>query len=427
MTALTPKAVHIVLGGGGIRCISYVGALAALAERGYTVASVSACSAGSMIGVLLCAGLSPKTIERLILETDLKRFESKRTLFSSLRVLFRWPHAIFRGSGASKIVREWLDADPKLMELSIPFATIGVDLVSNSFIIYSSKSESEMHVSEALSIATAVPFAYPPYQKGGRIVVDAAVATQCPIWLTALHETNLPIFAFTCRSERTVETPVNFADYLARIIEAGAESGDEAMFSMLPQLRRIEILCPTVNSLSFAVSSEMKRALLDAGHRTIRNATLEPAPPSSADKSDRSHDFTKSVINNYYREVIMNNNVNVGGNAIVNIDAMLNNVQQTLQQSAGLASEKKGELEKLVGELRTEIDKVKEDHAQEASLISRRLQDVVEGASQPEGKRNSGILNLSSKGLVEAAETVGKIAPKLLSTAGLIAKFVAGI
>jgi hypothetical protein len=323
---------------------------------------------------------------------------------------------------------ELLGSDPKLGDLSIPFATIGVDLVTNGFVVYSSASDVEMRVSEAVSIATAIPLVCPPYQKDGRIVVDAAVATQCPIWLSALQDTKSQIFALTCRSERNVETPKNFGEYLGRVISAAAESGDEAMFSIMPRLRRIEISCPHFDSTGFPASNEIKRALLDAGEKAIRTANLEQAiAVSSVQERNGDENLAKSIINNYYKEVFMSNNISVGGNAIINIDSTLNNVQQTLQQSTGLPDQKKSELENLVADFRKEIDKIKESHAQETALITQRLQEVVQGASQPPERRNSGILKLSSKGLVEAVDTVGKIAPKLLATAGLIAKFVVGL
>ena len=52
--------VHLVLSAGGLKVVSYVGALSVLAERNISFASVSACSAGTFIGALLCAGKTPE-------------------------------------------------------------------------------------------------------------------------------------------------------------------------------------------------------------------------------------------------------------------------------------------------------------------------------------------------------------------------------
>jgi len=45
--------VHLVLGAGGAKCIGYVGALREIENRGISYASVSACSAGTLIGAFL--------------------------------------------------------------------------------------------------------------------------------------------------------------------------------------------------------------------------------------------------------------------------------------------------------------------------------------------------------------------------------------
>ena len=49
------RSVHLVLSAGGVKCLSYAGAVAALSEHGISFATVSGCSAGSLIGALLCS------------------------------------------------------------------------------------------------------------------------------------------------------------------------------------------------------------------------------------------------------------------------------------------------------------------------------------------------------------------------------------
>jgi predicted acylesterase/phospholipase RssA len=62
----TSKEVHLVLGAGGAKCISYAGALSVLEERGIRFKTVSSCSAGTLIGALLCAGKSAEEILRAV-------------------------------------------------------------------------------------------------------------------------------------------------------------------------------------------------------------------------------------------------------------------------------------------------------------------------------------------------------------------------
>jgi hypothetical protein len=55
------------------------------------------------------------------------------------------------------------------------------------------------------------------------------------------------------------------------------------------------------------------------------------------------------------------------------------------------------------------------------------LEKAVAHASKPPQERKKSILELSAKGLKDAAETVKDVAPAILTTAGLIANFITGL
>ncbi len=119
------------------------------------------------------------------------------------------------------------------------------------------------------------------------------------------------------------------------------------------------------------------------------------------------------------------NNISVGGSAIININSTLNNVSQAIGEAPGLNSTQKAELEGLVSSLRTEIDAIKASHVDEAREIASALEKAIATAARAEKKRS--LLTLSAKGLKEAAELVADVAPKILATAMLIAKFITGL
>lgn len=121
------------------------------------------------------------------------------------------------------------------------------------------------------------------------------------------------------------------------------------------------------------------------------------------------------------------NNINVGGSAIININATLNNVTQTIGGAPGLSAAQKTELDGLVSSLRSELDAVKATHADEVREIADALEKAVSTAAKPEAERKKSLLSLTAKGLKDAAELVADVAPKVLTTATLIAKFVTGL
>jgi hypothetical protein len=126
-------------------------------------------------------------------------------------------------------------------------------------------------------------------------------------------------------------------------------------------------------------------------------------------------------------ETHVGHNVNVTGHAIIAIDSTLNNVTQAIGTAPGLNDKQKSELDELVKTLRTQLEPLKATHADEAKEIADAVEKAVANVSKPAPERKLSMLQLSAKGLTEAANLVKDIAPTVIATAGLIAKFVVGV
>lgn len=68
------RRCDLVLGGGGVRGLAHIGALAALEESGYRPQRVAGASAGAIVGAFAVAGVAASTIRELFDELDLKGF-----------------------------------------------------------------------------------------------------------------------------------------------------------------------------------------------------------------------------------------------------------------------------------------------------------------------------------------------------------------
>lgn len=69
--------------GGGVRGIAHVGAICALAEKGYEWERVAGTSAGSIIVALLAAGYSCSELKTIITNIDYDKF-TKRTFIDRI-------------------------------------------------------------------------------------------------------------------------------------------------------------------------------------------------------------------------------------------------------------------------------------------------------------------------------------------------------
>ena len=422
------KRVHLVLGPGGVRTFAYLGAIQQLQADGYTFASISGCSAGSFVGALIAAGLDPAKLEDYFLKLDLRQCVGESRWFGIFG-LFYWPFAMKARPGLPAILRELLPDDPKLRDLKIPFATIGVDLVTNSFIVYGPGTHGDMRISEVITIATAMPLVYAPLRDNGRIVIDAAVATKCPVWLSEVHDDDCPVVALNCFGTRAVDQPENVGYYLGRIMEASVASRDDVLLALMPRVSQVKIHCHNIESKDYKISRESKRLLIEGGRTAVieASASIErrvrefvPAPSAKMARTGESGSagpaqVVSTIVNHYVaREITMStNNIQVGGNANLNIGSTLTNVRQSIETTTALPAEKRQELSKLVDEMTKQLKELAEKNPDEAALIAARLKEAVEQANQPPEKRKRNLLELSSE-----------IMPGLLTTAGLVARFL---
>ena len=66
-----------VFEGGGVRGIAHVGAICALAEKGYEWERVAGTSAGAIIAALVAAGYSCSELKTIITDIDYNKFTKK--------------------------------------------------------------------------------------------------------------------------------------------------------------------------------------------------------------------------------------------------------------------------------------------------------------------------------------------------------------
>ena len=123
--------------------------------------------------------------------------------------------------------------------------------------------------------------------------------------------------------------------------------------------------------------------------------------------------------------MVTGHRVSVTGDAIINIDSVLDNTTQTINKAPALPDEKRQELSKLVAELKSGMDSIKANYAEECQELAEALEKAVSKATQPQPKKS--MLELTAKGLKEAAEVLADVAPTILKTATKIATFIVGL
>ncbi len=266
------KFAHLVLSAGGAQTLSYIGAIRELQARGVEFKSISCCSSGSIIGALLAAKVDLKELEELLLMKGLKEYSRKPKLPGLLKWLnlLKFPFAVYDSANTGKLFEELLHREIRMSDLELDFATIGIDIYRNRFIVFSKETVPEMPVSKILDIALAVPVLTTPYQPAGhRLIIDAGVAISSPVWLTARHDDDLPIIVLRPQASESYRHKANIFRFVYKIFVASANSWDWYQIQNEPRVRVIDINCGGIRQEDYGMSSESMAFLFDQGQQAI--------------------------------------------------------------------------------------------------------------------------------------------------------------
>jgi len=439
---VSEREINLILGGGGVRTIAHLGAAKALLEQGFTVASISGASAGSMIGALLAFNrLTPGDVGYVndlidwIIDLDLKRVVGRRRFLWQLRA-FRPPFSRYAETGAPGLVAQRL-GELTLEDLTTSYAATAVDMVSKRVLVYSTATHPKMDLREVLAVSTAAPLLFPPVRRAGRYLVDGAIMGNIPVWVPSIFGNDHPLVAIGFDSPGDLSEPENLGSFIGDVILSAIHGSDEIMRRVTPNLTSIRVPTGQVSPYDFGIKAPGIRALIDRGFeaasRFAPRASVGPSsakptpvrvgstesPLSAGGQDDIAYGAATRSLQVFYGDVTMNStNINAVG-SIVAIDSMLENITQTVN-NASIGAQEKSELNDAVAEFTGEVEKLKEEHAVEATLLTKKLDEALAQLSVEKEQRNPSLFQLSAKGLKEAAEAVADIAPGLVATAGKI-------
>ncbi len=258
------KKLHLVLSSGGVLCFSYIGAYRKLKEQGYEIASVSACSMGTILGVLLCSGKSPEEIEKVVLDFDFSLLRTKKR-FALLQQL-RYPHASHHIPDFPAIITRLIGGDLTLKELPIPLSIAALDIRQNQFLVYATDSHPDMRISEVVRIATAIPLMYEPFKLDGRLLVDAAVACESPVWMAAGKPDSYPIVILKPEKPKSFTTKKSLPAFIGRLFSAATGSHDQYALTQTPRTVEVNINCGTLSYDNFNITQEEIEGLVQEGY-----------------------------------------------------------------------------------------------------------------------------------------------------------------
>lgn len=183
------KNINLVLQGGGIKGLAYVGALRYLEENNYTIDYISGSSVGAIIGGLISAGYDSYELESIINNISYDALASKNNITEALKK---------QGLHSIKKLEKYIDyllikknkrlfGDFKvgnnykiiIIATSINFKRIFVLPYDLKLLNINPDS---FPVSKAIAMSASMPFFYEPYILNGYKFYDGGVSDNYPTW-----------------------------------------------------------------------------------------------------------------------------------------------------------------------------------------------------------------------------------------------------
>lgn len=173
------KNITLVIGSGGIKCAAAIGLWRVLQAENIQVDRVVGCSGGSMYGTLIASGTGPDVMEhfsRSLWTNDIMQGYTanlKASKDGSLK--FNERSGLVDDAVLNRKLTETYGS-LSFSDLQIPLKIVATDMFTGEKVILS-----EGAVVDAIRASLAIPIIFPPWEIGGRLLIDGAASDPLPI------------------------------------------------------------------------------------------------------------------------------------------------------------------------------------------------------------------------------------------------------
>jgi NTE family protein len=168
----------LVLGGGGMKGLSHVGAWRAVQEAGVEVTEVIGTSIGALVGACVCGGLEQERLgmlARALQKRDIVTLNRWALLFNGIR-----QPQVFRGD----IFRRYLESVLPVADfasLQLPLSMNAVDLETGEEVWFGAGGRTDVSLADAVYASCALPVFYEPAEIDGHHYVDGGISDALPV------------------------------------------------------------------------------------------------------------------------------------------------------------------------------------------------------------------------------------------------------
>ena len=272
------KPTRLCLSGGGIRTISYLGALEVFESEGLLrdIKEYLGVSAGAFIGFLFCIGYSLTEMKTIMSKFD---FGEIRSISPEKLLEYDENFGVDDGEGLMKLFASLLKIkglSPDLKFLELPsnkhLRIFASDLNTQSVREFSKIYTPQIKISDALRASMSLPFYFTPVRDSitNNLLTDGGVIANYPMVHLNNFEAQDALGLTFDDHERNSEEVKNILSYFHKIMSCFWIKENREIYSRYSK-NTVIIPCSTYPSWNFEATDEDKAYLFKCGQTAAKN------------------------------------------------------------------------------------------------------------------------------------------------------------
>ncbi len=283
--------VDAVFEGGGVRGLSFVGAICCLEDKGYEFHRLAGTSAGAVMAALLAAGYTGRELS-LLAETDFGQLMERNgiqaipLIGAGLGLLTK--RGVYSGDGIEAWMRELLEKKGKKKFRDVMIAgecrlkIVASDITKKEIMIIPDDLPKygldplEFEISKAVRMSASIPLFFKPvlirYGKCESYIVDGGILSNFPVWIFDAEGTpRWPTFGFRLIDSSASNCSLGKTDlfsYVADIFEAMIGMDQSRFLRDKDSVRTVSIPTLGVKSTAFDLSPLNRFRLYRSGYES---------------------------------------------------------------------------------------------------------------------------------------------------------------
>jgi len=266
------KIDTLVLSGGGVKGIAYVGVFKKLRELKVEIKEICSVSVGSMMGLLYVLGYN---YEELVSEIKMQNMDTLRDInignflnkygIDTGKNIIKWIEGLLEGKGYSK--------DITFIELynstRIKYRVLATNLNKYETVIFDYINCPDMKITRAIRMSIGIPFVFTVQKYKGDVHVDGAIVNNYPIDLYGDKLENVLGIKMENGTKGNVNQVIgDISGYIFNVMNCFLLHRSKLLLDEY-KIRTLSVtMDKVISTMSFNITDEEKQMLLECGYKS---------------------------------------------------------------------------------------------------------------------------------------------------------------